>query len=391
MKGPLDGVKLLDLTPFIPGIFCTMLLADLGAEVIKVETPGGLKGLSEAMRRRVDGTRRLERNKRSIALNLRSDEGREIFQKLAADSDMILEGYRPGVAQRLGVDYESIKKINPRIIYCSMSGFGQDSPYINIPGFDAIYASIGGALGVVGDREGRPVQPLNYVGDMAGGGLHAALGLTSALYARQTTGRGQYIDLAITDGVVSVTAQALSLYWFDGILPELGKDFDSGGLPDYNIYQTKDGKFITIAALLPAFWGNLCRAVGREDLIDRQSDSGEKAEEVKNVLQAEFLKKDRNEWFKLLTDSDVPVAPVQTLDEVSTDAHVLHRKMVTTIKDEQTGEEQSAVGIALKFSDTPGTLRTLPPSLGQHSAKILAELGYTDEQVAEFQKNGVIE
>ena len=390
MKGPLDGTLLLDLTPFIPGIFCSMLLADLGMDVIKVETPGGMKNLSTAMRRRIDGTRRLERNKRGMTLNLRTDEGKEIFYELAKKADALLEGYRPGVTKRLGIDYETIKGVNPRLVYCSMSGFGQESPYNHIPGFDTIYAAIGGALGVVGDREGRPVQPLNYVGDMAGGGLHGALGIVSALYARERTDRGQYIDLAVTDGVVSATAQAMALYWYDGVLPELGKDFDSGGLPDYNIYQTKDGKHMTIACLLPAFWGNLCKAIGREDLIPRQSDSGAKAEEVKGILQSIFLQKDRDEWFEILTQADAPAAKVHTLDEVEKDPHVVQRQMVTTIKDPETGREEKAVGIALKFSHTPGTLRSLAPEPGQHNRQILLELGYTEDQVEEMRHKGVI-
>jgi crotonobetainyl-CoA:carnitine CoA-transferase CaiB-like acyl-CoA transferase len=367
-----------------------MLLADLGMNVIKVETPGGMKNLSTVMRRRIDGTRRLERNKRSMTLNLRTDEGKEIFYGLAKKSDALLEGYRPGVAKRLGIDYETIKGINPRLVYCSMSGFGQESPYNDIPGFDMIYASIGGALSVVGDREGRPVQPLNYVGDMAGGGLHGALGIVSALYAREKTDRGQYIDLSITDGVVSVTAQALALYWYDGVLPELGKDFDSGGLPDYNIYEAKDRKHISIACLLPAFWENLCKTINREDLIPRQSDSGEKAEEVKDILQSIFLQKDRDEWFEILTQAAVPMAKVQTLDEVEKDPHVVHRQMVTTIKDPETGREENAVGIALKFSDTPGSLRSLAPEPGQHNKQILLELGYTEDQVEEMRNKGVI-
>lgn len=390
MKGPLDGVKVLDLTPFIPGIYCTMLLGDMGAEVIKIETPGGLKGLSDAMRRRVDGTRRLERSKKSIVLNLREKEGKEIFYKLAEKSDAILEGYRPGVVKKLGIDYGTIKDINPRIVYCSMSGFGQESPYLKIPGFDSIYASIGGALSVVGDREGRPVQPLNFVGDLGGGGLHAALGIVSALYARGKIGKGQYIDLAMTDGVVSMVAQAFALYWHDGVLPVRGKDFDSGGLPDYNMYETKDGKYITIATLLPAFWENLCKTIGHEELIPRLSDSGEKAEEVKGILQDAFSKKNRDEWFDILTKADVPAAKVQELDEVEKDPHVLGRNMVTTIKDPDTGKEEKAVGIALKFSETPGSLRSLPPEPGQHTNQIMSDLGYTNEKVEELKSKGII-
>jgi len=390
MKGPLDGIKVLDLTPFIPGIYCTMHLGDMGADVIKVEAPGGQRGLSNAMVKRVGGTRRLERNKRSIVLNLRSEKGRQIFYELAKDADVIVEGYRPGVVHRLGIDYDTVKKMNPRVIYCSMSGFGQDGPYKDLPGFDTVYVAIGGALGVVGDREGRPVQPLNFVGDLGGGGLHAALGIVLALYARDRIGRGQYIDLAVTDGVVSMMAQAFSLYWYDGVLPERGKDFDSGGLPDYNIYATKDGRYLTIAALLPSFWENLCKAIGREDLILLQSVGGEKAQEVKEVLQAIFLTKTREEWFSILSKADVPAAKVYELNEVERDPYVLQRKMITSITDQKTGKEDKQVGIAIKLSETPGTLRSVAPQPGQHTREIIIGLGYTDNQIEELKKENVI-
>jgi crotonobetainyl-CoA:carnitine CoA-transferase CaiB-like acyl-CoA transferase len=390
MKGALDGVRVLDLTPFIPGIYCTMLLGDMGAEVIKIEPPGGFKGLSEPMSRRLAGTRRLERNKKSMILNLRTEEGKGIFFELAKDADVVLEGYRPGTVKRLGIDYEPISKCNSRIIYVSLSGFGQDGPYADLPGFDPIYAAIGGALAVVGDRDGRPVQPLNFVGDLAGGGLHGAFAIVTALYAREKLGKGQYIDLAMTDGIVSTLTQAFALYWYDGQLPRRGKDFDSGGLPDYNIYETKDNKYLTVAALLPAFWGKLCTTIGQEELIPRQSDSGEQAEEVKQILQSTFLTKRRDEWFQLLSEADVPVAKVYELDEVEKDPHLLHRKMFTILEDIKSGKKEKAVGIPAKFSKTPGSLRSLPPEPGENTSEILTELGYNTGEIAKLKKKGIV-
>lgn len=390
MEGPLDGVKVLDLTPFIPGIFCTMMMADMGADVIKIESPGGFKGASPVMQRRIAGTRRLERNKRSIVLNLRAKEGKEIFYKLASDADVILEGNRPGVVKRLAIDYETIKRMNSRIIYCSLSGFGQDGPYLDIPGFEPIYVSVGGPVGVVGDREGRPVIPLNFVGDMAGGGLHSALGIVMALYAREKTGKGQYIDLALTDGVVSVMAQALALYWHDGVKPERGNCFDTGGLPYYRMYETKDGKYITIAALLPTFYESLCKALGHEELIPHQSASGEQAEEIKKTLQSTFLTKTRDEWFEILREADVPVGKVNELEELEKNPYVLHRQMITKIKDPESGREEKAVGMAIKFSETPGSLRSLAPEPGQHTRQIMLDLGYAEDQIEELTKKEVI-
>lgn len=387
--GPLNGVKVLDLTTFIPGIYCTMLLADMGAEVTKIEVPGGLTGLSADMMRRLAGTRRLERNKRSIALNLRTPAGKEIFAKLAADADAILEGYRPGVTNKLGIDYAAIRKINPKIIYCSMSGFGQEGPYANLVGFDNIYGAIAGALGVIGDKNGNPVQPLNLVGDLGGGSLHAALGIVMALYGREKTGKGQYIDLAITDGIISLLAQAFSLYWYDGHLPQRGNDFESGALPEYDTYKTKDDKYITIAAILPKFWENLCKAVGHEELIPLHG-AGEQTKGVKDTLQSVFFTRTRDEWFEILSRSEVAAAKIYDLSEVEQDPHVLSRGMITSIRDPETGQNIKQVGIALKMSESPGSIRTPSPKIGQHTEEILANLGYGKEDIDALRHQGAI-
>jgi crotonobetainyl-CoA:carnitine CoA-transferase CaiB-like acyl-CoA transferase len=194
----------------------------------------------------------------------------------------------------------------------------------------------------------------------------------------------------MTDGVVSLMAQAFALYWYDGRIPKRGKDFDSGGLPDYNIYEAKDKRYLAIGALLPAFWEKLCKTIGHEELVPRQSDSGEKAEEVKAVLQSVFLTKSRDEWFQLLSDADVPVAKVYELDEVEKDPHLLHRNMFATLTDPETGREQKAVGIPAKFSETPGSLRSLPPEPGQNTSEILTNLGYDAEDITELKRKGIV-
>ena len=396
----LEGIKILDLTWQGPGPFCTMILGDLGAEIIKIGPPptaSARQATRKAGRREV-AYQASNRNKKSILLNLKAEEGRNIFHQLAGETDVIVEGFRPGVVNRLGIDYQTIRKINPRIIYCSITGYGQDGPYRDLPGHDINYISIAGALNLIGEADRQPIIPLNLIADYGAGGMSAVIGVLSALIARGKTDKGQYIDISLTDSVISLLTQVvLDHYFQSGVIPKRGKHPLSGAYPYYNVYETKDRKFITIGCLEPWLWGNLCREIGREDFIPfcRQPDhslhepEGEKWQEISFFLKQFFLTRTRDEWFEILSQKDIPIGKVYSLDEVFADPQVLHRKMVIEVEHPTEGKIRQA-GIAIKLSDTPGNVRSLPPVLGEHTDEILTGLGYNKQRINELRQKGII-
>ncbi len=402
----LEGIHILDLTRAGPGPFCTMILGDLGAEVIKVETPtagtrqaglgSGRSPLGEAGRREAV-YQAVNRNKKSIGLNLKSEDGRRIFYELARKADVIVEGFRPGVVKRLGVDYGAVTKINTRIIYCAITGYGQDGPYRDLPGHDINYISIAGALNLIGDRNGPPVIPLNLIADYGGGGMNAVIGILSALIARDKTGRGQYIDISLTDSVISLLTVITANYFQHGTGLKRGEFAVSGAYPYYGIYETKDGKFISIGCLEPWLWENLCRVIGKEDFIPfhfvpehfLSPAEGKNWQEISSYLKQFFLTKTRDEWFELLSQKDIPIGKVYSLDEVFADPQVLHRGMVIEVEHPTEGKIKQA-GIATRLSETPGKVRSLPPILGEHTEEILVGLGYNKHRINELRQRGTI-
>lgn len=401
----LEGINVLDLTRAGPGPFCTMILGDLGAEIIRIEAPAAVgarqAGLfqsptGEAGRRQAV-YQAISRNKKSIGLNLRSENGRYIFHQLAETADVITEGFRPGVVKRLGVDYKTITTINPRIIYCSISGYGQDGPYRDLPGHDINYISIGGALNLLGEADGQPIIPLNLLADFGGGGMNAVIGILSALIARNKTGKGQYVDISLTDSVISLLIFATTGYFQYGVTFKRGETVLGGGYPYYNVYETKDGKFITLGCLEPWLWENLCREIGKDEFIsfhleadhERYKAEGENWQKVSSSLKQLFLTKTRDEWFELLSQKDIPIGKVYSLDEVFTDPQVLHRKMVIEVEHPTEGKVRQ-VGIAIKLSDTPGEIRRLSPILGEHTEELLIGLGYNKQRINELRQEGII-
>lgn len=394
MSMALEGIKVLDLSRMPPGLFTTMMLGDLGAEVLKIDSLDGTSAGSETPRTPSEKEIRetafdsLNRNKKGIALNLKSEEGRKVFYRLCETADVILEGFRPGVVQRLGVDYETVSKINPRIVYCAISGFGQDGPYRLLPGHDLNYIAVAGALDMFGAPDSQPVPPMNLVGDYAGGSLHAVIGIQAALLARQTTGKGQYVDISITDGAAQLLAALSRAYFREGFVPDRGRSRAGACDPDYTSYQTKDGGYITLGCIEPVFWVNLCREIGKEEYIPHQMDRA-KREEISAHLKKLFLTKTRDEWFDQMWQKNIPITKVNRFSEAVEDPQLKHRQMVVEVNHPKLGPVKQ-IGIAIKLSETPGKVRTTGPTFGQHTNEVLLDLGYSQGEVAALRKAGAV-
>src|SRR5688572_10517139 len=335
MAGVLDGIKILELARVPPAEMPGMLLADMGADVLKIETPEHGERDPDADRRAAFAF--VNRNKRSMTLNMKAPEGQEIFRKLAAQADVIVEGFRPGVMTRLGADYETIRGLNPRIVYCSLSGFGQDGPYRDYPAHDMNYLSLAGVLDLIGEPDRKPVIPLNLVADYAGATMHGALGIVLALFGRERTGRGQLVDVSYLDTSVSLLAATPNMRFFfsDGMAPRRGEGFLGGSYPYYAIYETRDNKLLTIGCTEPWLWANFCKAIGRPDFEKhaRKPDQFVRAanaeeEQARKDIEAVIKTRNRDEWYEILVKADVCVGKVYDADEMVRDPQINHRQMI---------------------------------------------------------------
>jgi len=384
--GALDGVRVLDFSRYAPGRQCTMLLADFGAEVITVEVPRTDPSLptvdTNDLSSRYLG---LNRNKKSLALNLRLPEGKEVIYQLVRKVDVVVEGFRPGVMKRLGLDYDTLRKLNPRLIYCSLSGYGQDGPYSLRPGHDVNYLGLSGILDLTRDKEGNPVLIGTQVADLGGGASQAIMGILLALLARERTGRGQYVDISMFDGLIAWHWITATEYLIQGKFS--GRLF--GKSPAYNIYKTKDGKHVTLGILEPWFWERFCKAIEREDFIPYMQPSQKSVGIIAEMGQL-FSTRTQDEWMKLLSEIDIPFGPVNTVEEALSDPHTLHRCMVLEVEHLRAGKVK-LLGIPVKLSETPGDIRVPPPAYGEHTLDILGELGYSDDDLARLREAKAIE
>ncbi|MDP6560897.1 MAG: CaiB/BaiF CoA-transferase family protein, partial [Candidatus Binatia bacterium] len=372
--------------------YSAMFFADFGAEVIKVDPPGSVFPIPE-----LDSTTEFfaahfasDRNKKSVVLNLKSDDGREAFYRLVKRADVLIEGFSPKVMKRLKTDYDTLKEINPGLIYCSLSGYGHTGPYADLPGHDMNYCGIAGATSMVGERNGQPYLVSNYLADMAGAGLHGVIGVLIALMARQKTGQGQFVDVTYIDGVISLLAMDASFYFATGKVPRRGETYTTGAAPWANVHRCKDGEYITLGCAEPHFWENLCRALGREDFIPYQNPPDEKKqEEVTKTLKEIFLTRTRDEWFEFFKDKDTCFGPVYNLDETFSDPQVKHREMVVEIDHPRVGKVKQ-IGIPIKLSETPGQIRSLGTLVGAHTDEILHDLGYSQGEIRKLREEKAI-
>ena len=389
---PLSDIRVLDLSRLLPGGFCSLLLADFGAEVLKVEdtgmgdyirwSPPYYEGADDSAKSALYLA--LNRGKRSIRLNLKEERGREVLLKLAREYDVLLESFRPGVLDRLGVGYERLKEENPGLVYCAITGYGQDGPYRDRSGHDMNYLGLIGLLGLTGEKDGPPIQSGGQIADIGGGALMAAFGIMAALHERRSSGQGQLVDVSMADGSLSWLSLVAARYLCDGAVPRRGELELAGGLICYRPYACKDG-WVTLGALEPKFWQAWCRGVGREDLIERQFDRP--GSEAHAEAERVFLERTRDEWQEFATHNDCCLEPVLDLDEALDSELVKAREMVVELDQPGAGPVRQ-VGVPIKLSRTPGEVSAPGPALGEHTDKVLATLGYSQDEIDALKESG---
>jgi alpha-methylacyl-CoA racemase len=393
--GALSDVKVLDLSRLLPGGFCSLMLADFGAEVLKVEDTGMGDYVRWAIPK-YEGAEEsaasayflaLNRGKKSIRINLKEERGREVLLKLVREYDVVLESFRPGVLDRLGVGYERLKQENPRLVYCAISGYGQDGPYRDRSGHDMNYLGLVGLLGLTGDADGPPVQAAGQIADLGGGALMAAFGIMAALRERDRSGEGQFVDVSMADGALSWLAMVAAKYFAEKTPPKRGELELAGSLVCYRPYACADG-YVTLGALEPKFWQAWCRGIGREDLIPKQFErpGTETHAEVERI----FMERTRADWQEFASHHDCCLEPVLDLDEALDSDLVRAREMVVELDQPGATEPVKLLGAPVKLSRTPATTDVPGPALGEHTREVLAGLGYSDDDIAALTDSGAV-
>ena len=385
MSTALEGLKVLDLSMNLPGPYMTWLLATLGAEVVKVENPAG-----GDYARALSGDRSgpsspffeaVNRNKKSVTLNLKHQEGRRLFLELLETYDVLVEGFRPGTMERLGLGFDTTSALQPRLIHVSISGYGQQSPYRLRAGHDLNYLSLAGIIGMTGTRDGQPGIPGVQIADLAGGSLMALSGLLAAVIQRHRTGRGQFVDVSMFHGSLSLATMVFSTVALGWDQPEPGKMFLNGKLPCYGLYRTSDGRYMSLGALEFKFWENFCTAVERKDLVGGQFGGPEVVAEVERI----FASRTQDEWVEFMKDHDACCEPVISILQAADSELVKARKMVDV-----GGDGRRHLACPLKLSDSVLPEAVPAPRLGEHTSEVLSQLGITAEQLETLAAEGAI-
>jgi len=393
MSLPLEGVKILDLSRYLPGPFCTQMLADFGAEVIKIEDPKGgdlMRHVPPLIDGESAGFYSVNRNKKSITLDLKKEEGKAILKRLVAGSDIVVDQFRPGVMDKMGLGYEQLREINEGIIYCAITGYGLDGPLRDAAGHDLNYLSLAGVAGLNGTYQGMPAICGMQIADIAGGTLYAAIAILLALASRQKTGQGQLCDIAMMDGSISMLVLTLGQWGGWGKLPEMGDDLLGGGYAFYQIYTTKDNKFVSLGALEDKFWAGFCNKLGKPNYIKQQFDKSLQRDMIADI-QMVMQEKTRDEWVEFFADSDICFTPILTLEEMCEHPQVLAREMIfKLINARGSGKDVALTGVPIKLSGTPGVAKLTFPQLGEHTEEILSTAGYKYEEIEYFRNSLII-
>ena len=372
----LQAIRVLDLTRLLPGPYCTLMLADFGAEVIKVEDPVAgdyLRDFEPKLDADSAVFHSLNRNKKSICLDLKTEKERSHFLKLVETADVVMESFRPGVMKRLGLDYETLKQINPRLIYCAITGYGQTGPYKDKPGHDINYLSYAGLLHVMGEKDRKPVIPATQIADIGGGAYPAIAGILLALFEREKTGKGQLVDVSMLDGVVS---------WMHMLLPNdfaerevtRGEELLNGGFACYQVYETKDNRFLSMGGIEQKFWKVFCEGIERQDFIDCLDAPKEKQEQMIHETQRIIARKTLEEWLDIFSEKEACVTPVKIMEETLEDSQLQAREMIQTIAHPELGNMKQ-IGNPIKLSESPKETFLPAPKRGEHTELILREIG----------------
>ena len=382
----LEGIKIIDFSKWLPGQYCGMVLGDFGADVIKVEDVKGdvTRGFTPAKEPGMSYWHlMLNRNKRGITVNLKTPAGREVLLRLLKEADVFLEGFRPGYLKMLGLDYESVSKINPRLIYCSITGFGPEGKYKHMPSHDL---NVIGLAGVAAPEDGTDISVPSVQVAALGGSLNAISGILMALYARERTGKGQLVNVDLYSSAINAEITAISsvIGCRETGMPSFGRTASHY----YSVYKTKDGRYLSIGTIEPKFWQKMCRLIDLPELESRQFDFANSAE-IKKKLAAAFAGKTQAEWLELIGKDEFCVTPIRTLQEALDSSLTTEQSQMLVTKKEDFGN-YTYVKSAAKLSDTPGTIRKRAPYLGEHTQEVLESAGYTKEEIAAMHKKGEI-
>lgn len=392
--GALNGLKILDFSTLLPGPYATLMLGDLGADIIKISSPDKADIVADYPPY-IEGTKLsanqawLGRNKRNLFLNLKTEKGVEIIKKLIMEYDIIVEQFRPGVMERLGLGYEDLKKINPKIIYCSLTGYGQTGPMKNSAGHDINYLARSGNMNYSEREKTGPVLTNMQIADIGVGSLHSVIGILTAVYHRTMTGKGQYIDISMFDGLLPFNAMEGAAFLVNGVEPEREKTRLNGGSA-YDFYETKDHRYLSVGSLEPKFWKNFCECIELPELI-KETVMPHDINSLKEKIRKRILEKDLKEWNEIFKGKDVCVEPVQTMREAMLeDSHVKARNLIADVK--VAGENERTVKqmtTPIKLSESPIEYKETGYPLGYHTEEILKEIGYTLEEIEKLEKEKV--
>ena len=378
--GPLQDIRVLDMSRLLPGPFCTRLFADMGADVIKIEEPVKGDYSRDFVPRRGDFAcwfMEVNRNKKSVALDLKNEEDRRLFLELAKTAQVVVESYRPGVMKKLGVDLETVKQVNPKIVYCSITGYGKQGPLVKQADHDIGYQSLAGLISLSGEKDGKPSIPGVLAADMQASAM-AGMSILAALHHAEQTGEGQEISLSLFDTCLALVPGVSATYFGNGFVNMRGNNWLSGANPNYNVYRTKDGRYMSVGCLEEKFWKNLCGVLERPDLIPVIQDET-KYPWLKDELTAIIATKTMEEWVELAKGSDSCFAPVLNYDEALATGQAMADEMVLDVEDPELGNYKT-MGFVTKFSATPCQLYRRAPRLGEHTEEILGEIAEPEQK-----------